>query len=90
MEHIFISNGTTQLVLVPENEIDRLLLDKILSEGPVEIEYIRQPVGILGKSVKDGVIIRKKTNYDSSQTESMQWMQTDETDLEEPRQRQIL
>jgi hypothetical protein len=85
MEHIFIANGTTQLVLIPENEVDRLLLDRILSEGPVEIEYIRQPVGILGKSVKDGVIIRKKTTYDSSQTESLQWMQTDETDLEKPR-----
>lgn len=85
MEHIFIANGTTQLVLIPENEVDRLLLDRILSDGPVEIEYIRQPVGILGKSVKDGVIIRKKTNYDTSQTESMPWMQTDETNLEEPR-----
>jgi hypothetical protein len=85
MEHIFIANGTTQLVLIPENEVDRLLLNRILSEGPVEIEYIRQPVGILGKSVKDGVIIRKKTTYDSSQTENMQWMQTDETDLEKPR-----
>jgi hypothetical protein len=85
MEHIFISNGITQLVLVPENEIDRLLLDKILSDGPVEIEYIRQPVGILGKSVNGGVIIRKKQLYDTSQTESLPRVQTDETDLEEPR-----
>lgn len=84
MEHIFIANGTTQLVLIPENEIDRLLLDRIISDGPVEIEYIRQPVGILGKSVKDGVIIRKKTSYDSSQTETLQRLQTDETDLEKP------
>lgn len=85
MEHVFIANGTTQLILIPENEVDRLLLDRILSEGPIEIDYIRQPVGILGKSVKDGVIIRKKINYDTSQTESMPWMQTDETNLEEPR-----
>lgn len=85
MEHVFIANGTTQLILIPENEVDRLLLDRILSEGPVEIAYIRQPVGILGKSVKDGIIIRKKINYDTSQTESMPWMQTDETNLEEPR-----
>jgi hypothetical protein len=82
MEHIFISNGTTQLVLIPENEIDRLLIDRILSDGPVEIEYIRQPVGILGKSVKDGVIIRKKISYDTSQTETLQRMQADEAYLE--------
>jgi hypothetical protein len=62
MEHLFISNGHTQLVLIPENEMDTLLLDKILSSGPVEIEYIRQPVGVLGRSVKGGVIIRPKSN----------------------------
>ena len=85
MEHIFISNGTTQLVLIPECEVDRLLLDRILSDGPVEIEYIRQPVGILGKSVKDGVIIRKKSNYDTSQAEILPWVQADETNLEKSR-----
>jgi hypothetical protein len=60
MEHLFVSNGHTQLVLVPENEMDSLLLDKIMSAGDIEIEYIRQPVGILGRSVKGGVIIRPK------------------------------
>lgn len=85
MEYVFITNGTTQLILIPENEIDRLLLDKILSDGPVEIDYIRQPVGILGKSVKDGVIIRKKSNYDTNQTESLQRLQTAEADLEKSR-----
>lgn len=85
MEHIFVSNGTTQLVLIPQNELDRLLLDRILSEGPVEIEYIRQPVGILGKSVKDGVIIRKKFPYDSSETQTVPFLQGAEANLEEPR-----
>jgi len=60
MEHLFITNGHTQLVLVPEDEMDTLLLSKIMSSGEIEIEYIRQPVGILGRSVKDGVIIRPK------------------------------
>lgn len=60
MEHLFVSNGHTQLVLVPENEMDTLLLDKIMSAGDIEIEYIRQPVGILGRSVRGGVIIRPK------------------------------
>lgn len=75
MEHIFIANGQTQLVLVPENEAERLLIDKILSNGPVEVAYIRQPVGILGRSVKDGIIIRAKINeavYDTAEVESLQ------------------
>ena len=75
MEHIFIANGQTQLVLVPENDAERLLIDKILSNGPVEVAYIRQPVGILGKSVKDGIIIRAKINeavYDTAEVESLQ------------------
>ena len=74
MEHIFIANGQTQLVLVPENEAERLLIDKILSNGPLEVSYIRQPVGILGKSVKDGIIIRRQINeivYDTTETESL-------------------
>lgn len=85
MEHIFIANGTTQLVLIPENEVDRLLMDRIMSGGPIEIEYIRQPVGVLGKSVKDGIIIRKKITHDTSKTETVLWLQTDEANLEEPR-----
>ena len=74
MEHIFIANGQTQLVLVPENEAERLLIDKILSNGPVEVSYIRQPVGILGRSVKDGIVIRKKVNEivnDPAQVETL-------------------
>lgn len=87
MEHLFVSNGTTQLVLMPENEIDRLLLDRILSDGPVEIEYIRQPVGILGRSVNGGVIIRKKTNQvtnDTDEDEAMHWLQTAHQNMEMP------
>jgi|LauGreDrversion2_6_1035139.scaffolds.fasta_scaffold62852_2 hypothetical protein len=76
MEHIFIANGQTQLVLVPENEAERLLLDKILSTGPVEVSYITQPVGILGKSVMNGIIIRKQhfneVVNDTAEIESLQ------------------
>ena len=85
MEHIFIANGTTQLVLVPENELDRMLLDRILSDGPVEVEYIRQPVGILGKSVKDGVIIRRKKTNDTTETETVPFLQGAQAYLEESR-----
>jgi len=60
MEHIFVSNGETQLALIPENEVDKTLLRELMDHGPVEIEWIRQPVGILGKSVSSGIIIRRK------------------------------
>ena len=60
MEHIFVANGETQLALIPQNEMDKILLKELMDNGPVEIEWIRQPVGILGKSVSSGVIIRRK------------------------------
>lgn len=59
MEHIFINNGSAQLVLIPENEVDRILLDKLL-DGAVTIDKIRNPVSILGKNVQDGMIIRRQ------------------------------
>jgi hypothetical protein len=62
MEHIFITNGSTQLVLIPENDVDRILMEKLLSEGPVTVEKIRNPVGIMGKNVQDGLIIRKNSS----------------------------
>lgn len=70
MEHIFVCNGETQLVLIPENEIDKELLKELLDNAPVEIEWIRQPVGILGKSVSNGVIIRKKRQTISENDQS--------------------
>jgi hypothetical protein len=68
MEHIFVSNGETQLVLVPQTEMDAGLLKELMESGPVEIDWIRQPVSILGKSVTNGLIIRKKTQNDQSKT----------------------
>lgn len=67
METIFVVNGTVELVLVPQNEMDRILLDKLISNGPVDITSITQPVGVLTKPVKDGVIIKVK-NHDPNKT----------------------
>lgn len=67
METIFIVNGTTQLVLVPQNEMDRMLLDKLTNNGPIEVVPINQSVGILAKPVKDGIII-KSARHDSDKT----------------------
>jgi len=86
MEQVFVSNGATQLVLIPEDEIDRLMLSKLLEEGPLEIQLIRQPVSILGKSVKDGIIIRKKQKYtsedDSTEIKDMQGLSKSKAHLE--------
>lgn len=60
MEHVFVCNGETQLALIPQNDLDKGLLKELMGNGPVEIEWVRQPVGILGKSVSSGIIIRRK------------------------------
>lgn len=67
MESIFVVNGTVELVLVPQNEMDRILLDKLTSNGPLDITIITQPVGVLTKPVKNGVIIKAKP-HDTNQT----------------------
>lgn len=72
MESIFVTDGDIQLILAPKDELERLFLTKLVDSGPLEFEMIRQPVGILGKSVKDAVIIRpKKTTSDSNETETL-------------------
>jgi len=61
METIFIVNGETQLALVPKTELERQLLTKLTESGPIELDIVRQPIGILGRSVKDALIIRPKS-----------------------------
>ena len=85
MESIFISDEKVQLILLPANELDSLLLNKLIGNGPVEIEVIRQPVSILGKSVKDAIIVRTKPVPDANKTEDVQQLQQAEAYLEIPR-----
>lgn len=82
MESIFISDDKVQLILLPANELDSLLLNKLIGNGPIEIEVIRQPVSILGKSVKDAIIVRTKPVPDANKTEDVQQLQQVETHLE--------
>jgi hypothetical protein len=90
MNHIFLQNGITQLVLKADTEVERMLLDALLSQGPLEITYIRQPVGVLGVSVKDGIVIRKLKTDDTSKTENVCRVQPDETHLEESGEGEVL
>lgn len=82
MEYLFVTNGTTQLVLVPENDLDKMLLDRIMGNGDVQIDYIRQPVSVLGKNVTGGIIIRKQENHDPTEVKTLPRVQADEAHLE--------
>jgi hypothetical protein len=64
MQNIFVTDNDVQLVLVPDNELDRLLLTKLLDNGPVEIIRVSQPIGVIGQSIKDGIIIKRKISSD--------------------------
>lgn len=72
METIFISDDKVQLVLVPVSELDRLLLNKLSEGGPIEMEIIRQPVGVLGRSVKDAIIVRSKAVPNANKAKELQ------------------
>lgn len=71
MESIFITDDKVQLVLVPNTELDRLLLNKLSDTGPIEIEMVSQPIGVLGRSVKDAIIIRSKPVSNAGKTEEL-------------------
>jgi hypothetical protein len=66
MQNIFVTDNDVQLVLVPDNELDRLLISKLLDNGPVEIIRVSQPIGVIGQSIQDGVIIKRKILSDDS------------------------
>jgi hypothetical protein len=66
MQNIFVTDNDVQLVLVPDNELDRLLISKLLDNGPVEIIRVSQPIGVIGQSIQDGIIIKRKISDDSS------------------------
>jgi hypothetical protein len=66
MQNIFVTENDVQLVLVPESELDRLLINKLLDNGPVEIIRVSQPIGVIGQSIQDGVIIKRKVLSDDS------------------------
>ena len=83
MENIFVNNGEIQLVLMPQDDLDRIFTSQLLKSGPLEVEAIRQPVSILGKSVQDGIIIRaKKKQNDTTETKDVQGVPKSKAHLE--------
>jgi hypothetical protein len=58
METLFITNGETKLVLIPERETERVLLDELMKQGKIQVDFVRGPVDVLGKPAQGGVIIQ--------------------------------
>jgi len=67
MQYTFVINGISQLVLIPENELDRMLLERTLEAGAtIEVDKISQPVSILGKPVTDSYVLKRKLHSSHS------------------------
>lgn len=69
METTFIVKDDVTLILTPQTEMDRVLLQKLVGK-PVVVHTISQPVGILSNPVKDSVMIThaKSVAHDTDKT----------------------
>ena len=54
-------NGTTKIVLIPENDIEKAILDNV-GKNEVMATTISQHTAILDKVVQEGLIIAPKFN----------------------------
>lgn len=54
-------NGTTKIVLIPENDIEIAILANV-AKGDVEATTISQHTQILDKVIQDGLVICPKVN----------------------------
>lgn len=54
-------NGTTKIVLIPENDIEKAILDNV-GKNEVMATTISQHTAILDKVVQEGLIIAPKIN----------------------------
>jgi hypothetical protein len=58
-------NGTTKIVLIPENDIEKAILDNV-GKNDVMATTISQHTAILDKVVQEGLIIASKVNKNES------------------------
>lgn len=54
-----LMNGTTKIVLLPENEIEKAILDN-LSKNDVSAIMIKQQTHILDKVIQEALVISNK------------------------------
>ena len=60
-----LMNGTTKIVLIPENDIEKAILDNV-GKNDVMATSITQHTAILDKVVQEGLIIASKVNKNES------------------------
>jgi hypothetical protein len=58
-----IMNGTVKVVMVPENELEKIALN-LLSKCDLQSTEINSQIQILDKIVHDGLIIQSKKQQD--------------------------
>ena len=58
-----IMNGTVKVVMVPENELEKIALN-LLSKCELQSTEINSQIQILDKIVHDGLIIQSKKQHD--------------------------
>jgi len=90
MEAIFITNGGTRLVLIPEKEIERILLEELLSKGYIQADLVKGPVDVLGTPAQGGLLLTPKERDVTSKSEDVRWVQFHETNMEEQREAEVL
>lgn len=90
MEVVFITNGGTKLVLIPEKEIERVLLEELLSKGQITADIIKGPVDILGTPAQGGLLLRAKEYDVTIKTEDVRGVQLAKEYMEESREAEVL
>jgi hypothetical protein len=58
-------NGTTKIVLIPENDIEKAILENV-GKNDVMATTISQHTAILDKVVQEGLVIAPKVNRNES------------------------
>lgn len=72
METIFISNGETKLILIPERETEKQLVAELMSQGTITVDFVRGPVDVLGTPAQGGILLRSSSTVnDKAETQDV-------------------
>jgi hypothetical protein len=74
VDTLISKNGTVQLVLTPENDMEKEIL-RVLNKQDNVIQEIRNPVNIFGRTIRDCVLITSESGVverdDKSQAQTV-------------------
>ena len=63
MKHVFVTNeDVTQLILIPDNDTESLLLNKLLNNDELCITASREPISLPGLSSKVSITLTRSLN----------------------------